>query len=142
MSGDRCEVCDRVECPAVPFLRMNCDEYDEATAADDGAAAQAARDDCDANAVNWREMALAYRASHDFAASRCLAAERDRDEAVARAERAEAECGVMRALAFVLDRWREWVDGESHIGGPDAALITAVDKWHEWRRTRQGKEGT
>jgi hypothetical protein len=109
-------------------------------------------------AVNWRE--------------RALAAERERDEAVARAERAEAECGEMRLLAcaqreptaaevgmmagmFKLEMARE--NGEelsTRVGTRRCARYALMRgaippsetefraALDEWRRTRQSKEPT
>lgn len=93
--------------------------------------------DCRANAVDWR--------------SRCLAAERERDEAVARAERAEAECGAMRAVVEAVEAesnaWNEReemerrgfpsLERDNAVARAANAIDTALD---EWRRTRQGKE--
>lgn len=64
--------------------------------------------------------------------ARCLAAERDRDEAVARAERAEA-------VAQAADLYASEPEGSEHIPAHYDDLLAALD---EWRRTRQSKEQT
>lgn len=58
MSGP-CEVCDRAECPYIPFDKMNCDEYDVI----DGDVTYKAVEDCRAHAKDWRSEALRLRTS-------------------------------------------------------------------------------
>jgi hypothetical protein len=73
---------------------MDDDQYDEATGADDGAAALAARDNCNANAIDWRAEARRLQAllraerSDMFAARQALLAEGIRVSEVARLARA------------------------------------------------------
>lgn len=59
---ERCEVCDRADCPVIPFHRMEHDEFD-ATAGipgDEKYEAYLTLDrDCRNNAVDWRARALA-----------------------------------------------------------------------------------
>lgn len=146
MIGERCPTCDKAVATQ--------DDYD-APGHEDGCECPRCLslcwrrwwdDVCIMPGVDWRSRCLAAESERDEAVARAEAAEKERDgsldglrSTIDRCMSAEARAERAEAVAQAADLYASEPDGSEHIPDHYDDLLAVLD---EWRRTRQSKETT